>query len=445
MLFSTVLLILTPPRQDAHEGLESFSHFGLTKRQGMGGSEEDEDDCSVGSLTAAVGQDRGYGKMHSFASSANDLDQEENTMTRLNNKIHTLFLEWEKRRETAKERNQLEKQRMKKKDEKDEKSKASSLQATKATPHTSEFVTHIQNSCYKKKVALPTAGSKVALPATATATASGAGSSSYVPYPSQLRSLASLSSTRLAEYIANRAKTRLSRKSERVLSIGRMKGTEKAFHSRRLTYEQMRVLLDAIEGADERQHAALLFIIRLTDIVEVASNVELIKKMELSFECEKRMQLVASILSAEAQAEDNLNAIHQLYVKCFSIHQDIKGVVVASRKEEDDADYVRLQSIQKLKDTSFVSPKQQNSLRVKLKDFKSTISLMRRAVSDVHTALNAGFTVHLTNVRDEQDSISKWTSELKLIMIQCESVCRMRGTLTAGRPEYLVFHRLKVK
>jgi hypothetical protein len=404
----------------------------------------DDDDCSMGSLTPVA-----HGVLKNSESNiTNDSgeDSYESTMSILNKKIHTLFLDWERRRETAKERNNLEKKQHKGKNGDVTAGSSSSSSSHKATPSVSAFVTHVKNSCYKRKNPLPSSKeSDVAdkgYPKESSSSFSSP-SSSYLPYPSQMRTLAPLSSTRLDDYISSRAKTRLTRKSERVLIIDRMKGTEKAFHSRRLTCDQMKTLLAAIEGPDERQHAALLLIVRLTDVVEIEANDEILKTIELSAECDKRIKLVASILAAEARAEDHLRDIHNLYTTCFSTGQKVKDVISASKKDED-ADYLRFKSIQKLQDAPLVSPKLQSEMRSKIKDFKSDISVMRKAVSQVHTALTTGFTLHLCQVQAEQDCIAKLTAELKLVVMQCESVCRMRGTLTAGRPEYLVFHRLKV-
>mmetsp|Transcript_32433 Transcript_32433/g.60540 ORF Transcript_32433/g.60540 Transcript_32433/m.60540 type:complete len:1277 (-) Transcript_32433:168-3998(-) len=419
-----------PERQDAHEGLESFSHFGLmifstaiTHRSEIEDDADDEE-CSVGSLTAVQGQLHKTNSSVTNESGVDIDDDDDDIMTRLNKKIHNLFLDWEHRRETAKERINKEKKKQSKAQHDD------SVGTSKATPTTSPFVAQVKSSCYKKKSADGD-------------TDRGDSHSTYYPFPSQIRSLSSLSASRLDDYITNRSKTLLSRKSERVLIIERMKGTEKAFQNRRVTSGQMKTLLEAIEGPDERQHAALLLIVRLTDVVEADVMENLLRDVEVSADCEKRMRLAGSILAAEARAEDNLSAIHKLYTKCFHTGQKVKEMVRASRKDEEDADFLRLKSIQKLKDAQLVSPKLQHGLRNKMKDFKSDISMMRQAAAEVHTALTAGFTVHLTKIREEQDAIVKLDSELKLIVIHCESVCRMRGTLTAGRPEYLVFHRLK--
>ena len=427
-----VLLSINLHRQEAHEGLESFSHFGLmifstavTHRREI--EDGADDDCSVGSLTPVA-----HGLQKSLSSVTNESGDEnyEDVMTRLNRKIHTLFLDWEHRRETAKER--LLKEKKKANRNQDDDSVASTIAKS---PTTSVFVAQVKNSCYKKKLA---SGLSKDFP-------EGTSHSSYLPYPSQMRSLAPLTSSRLEDYITSRTKTLLSRKSERLLVIERMKGTEKAFHSKRVTSGQVKTLLEVIEGPDERQHAALLFIVRLTDVVETAELDSIFNQVEMTPECENRVKLVGSILSAEARAEDNLLAIHKLYSKCFAIGQKVKEVVRSSSKDDGDADYLRLKSIQKLKDSPLVSPKLQSGVRNKVKDFKSDISMMRQAVAEVHASLTTGFTVHLTKIRSEQDAIVKLGSELKLIVVQCESVCRMRGTLTAGRPEYLVFHRLKVR
>jgi hypothetical protein len=403
------------------------------QRETQAQAAEEPDDCSVGSLTAVA---HGYSKSTSSVTNDDSSSDEfcENVITRLNAKIHKLFLDWEHRRETTKERNNLEKKKLQ-----SQGSDASRSASAKATPHISAFVSHVKNSCFKRKIM-----THLGEGADESKTSSSS-SSSYLPYPSQMRTLAPLSSTRMSDYITSRTKTRLSRKSERVLIIDRMKGTEKAFQSRRMTSDQMRILMQSIEGPDERQHAALLFITKLTDVVEIETDDDFYQKLELSAECEKRVKLVASILSAEARSEDHLICIHKLYTKCFHIRQKIKEVMSEAKKgEESDSEYLQIKTIQKLKDAPLVSPKLQSGMRNQIKDFKAHISVMRQAVSEVHTSLNSGFTKYLTEVREEQDTIAKLTSELKLIVNKCESVCRMRGTLTAGRPEYLVFHRLKV-
>jgi hypothetical protein len=479
-------IYLLPARQDAHEGLESFAHFGLMifstavkhrKEIEQAAEEENDDDCSVGSLTPAMGgmDDKHSNRLLLRAFSITDSDANyDDILHRLNKKIHSLFLDWEQRRENTKERNKFEKRKVNKDKDKISNDEIASNSAT-ARKGVPVLVTIVKDSCYKQRNPSLNNSSKTpsspkndlgrsriarsnSQPELLSITDMSSSydskvdksdihsSSLYLPYPSQLRALAPLSSDRLVAYMASRAKTRVSRKSDRVVIIERMKAAEKTFHTRRLTCEQMTTLLECIEGTDEKQHAALLFITKLTDVVEVMeTSSDLFATLGLNFDCVKRVNMVGNILAAEARAENHLSAIHDLYTKSFNVGQKAKEVLnKSSLNVNEDADYLRLQSIQKLKDAPLVSPKLQSGMRNKIKDFRSDLTLVRQAVADIHSFLNAGYSLHLTRVKSEQDCIVKLTSELKLIVTQSESVCRMRGTLSSGRPEYLVFHRLKV-
>ena len=140
--------------------------------------EDDMDgECSVGSLTAVQGQ---LTKTNSSVTNESGVDiDSDDIMTRLNKKIHNLFLDWEHRRETTKERNNKEKKKLSK--PQDDESMSTS---SKATPTTSPFVAQVKSSCYKKKNGDGDSDR-------------GDTHSTFFPYPSQIRILASLSTSRL--------------------------------------------------------------------------------------------------------------------------------------------------------------------------------------------------------------------------------------------------------
>ena len=425
MTFIKLYIFCSYYRQDACDGLETFSHFGLMilstacKHSDDNKQSPDSDDCSVGSLTAVV---------HGLtASEHNDSDDNnENALTKLNAKVHSLLLEWERRREITKERNIVDKTQPK-----DSNKSVEIKSSVKSSPKISSFIVHLKNCCYKKSTSQQIRrNSDVSTP------------NPYLRYPSQMRNMAPLTEVRVSDYITSRTKTRLSRKSERVLIIERMKGTELAFQTKRMTMDQMRILLESIEGTDEKQHAALLFITRLTDVLELENNFEIYKRLDLSDECEQQVKIVGSVLSAEARAEDDLLHIHNIYTDCFAEGQKIKSITNA--KKGEDADYLRFKSIKMLKDAPVLSPKLQNEIRNEIKARKSDVSTMREALSRVHAFLKSGYSEFLSNIQKEKELIIELSRELKLIVTRNESLCRIRGMLTAGRPEYLVFHRLKV-
>jgi hypothetical protein len=84
-----------------------------------------------------------------------------------------------------------------------------------------------------------------------------------------------------------------------------MKAVEALLQRKRVTCSQTQILVGICEAEDERAHAAMLALARLTDAVEAeAPYMQLFARLRLHPEIEKRARLIVSALAAEALCEE---------------------------------------------------------------------------------------------------------------------------------------------
>jgi hypothetical protein len=253
------------------------------------------------------------------------------------------------------------------------------------------------------------------------------------PYPSQLNQLEPMTSSALSKWLAIRAKSRLSRKSDRVVKIERMTKLDQTYQKLRLTVEQFVAIMDVIDQDDEKQHALYTLIGRITDCIEL-DHYNLWGSLTLPPDDEKKANLILSALRAEAKAElfyKKINYIYELSLKHRKTGKLIstkipKGFNTASWRDTSAAT-----------DPAMVPPKS------KIAEFKQDIQTLRKLITECRGYVDEGAS-YVTDGAIEQTNAAAYTLELKKLVSKSEAVSKMKGVLSAGKPEYLVHMKLKV-
>jgi len=247
------------------------------------------------------------------------------------------------------------------------------------------------------------------------------------PFPSQLAGYEALSASALARWLAVRARSRLSRKSDRVVRMERMQKLDASFQKIRITTEQMISIMDVIDQEEEKQHALFILGTRLYDVVE-SDHYELWESLELNAELERRAKHVVKALEAEARAEHHCKCILDLKEQCVKHRKHAKTIMAKIPKGFGTSRW---------KDDFTLSPS-----KAKITELKQDVTTIRKLVAECRVIVEEG-AGHVTGAAQEQTLAAKNTLELKKLVGKSESVSKMRGVLSAGKPEYLVHTKLK--
>lgn len=249
------------------------------------------------------------------------------------------------------------------------------------------------------------------------------------PMPSQFGSLAEYPAPVLSKWLAMRAKSRLSRKSERTARMERMQKLEASFQESRLTCEQTVSIMAVVDQDDERQHALFTLVSRLTDVVE-AEDFKVWELIEVSSEVEKKGRLVVSALACEALAEQHCKDILDLLEKCDKHRKVGKNIMQKIPKGFGTAGW---------KDSDLGVPPS----TARVNELRQDVQTLRQLVGEVRVYVETG-AGHVTGAVQEQTEAANHTQELKKLVSKSQNAAKMKGALTAGKPEYLVHMKLMV-
>jgi hypothetical protein len=368
-------------RKDSRAGLNAFAQFSLASLVAI---------IKKNAVDAGAVKSASSAKPSSFYDAGSDA-----IISGLNDKIQTLSLNWERRRMEEKQREQ---------DALEEGEGGGGRARAKLAADNSTKIGHFY---YTSTLAEGEAK----------------------PLPSQLGSLTEYPATVLTKWLAMRAKSRLSRKSERTARIERMQKLEVSFQEARLTCEQAVSIMALVEQDDERQHAMFTLVSRLTDVVE-AEEFKLWELIEVSSEVEKKGRLVVSALACEALAEQHCKDILELLEVCDKHRKVGKNIMTKIPKGFGTPAW---------KDSDLgVAPS-----KARVNELKQDVQTLRQLVGEVrvHVETGAG---HVTGAVQEQTEAANYTQELKKLVGKSQSAAKMKGALTAGKPEYLVHMKLMV-
>ncbi|CAE7792209.1 unnamed protein product, partial [Symbiodinium microadriaticum] len=179
---------------------------------------------------------------------------------------------------------------------------------------------------------------------------------------------------------------------------------------------------------DEKQHAMYTLISKLTDVIE-ADDFRLWGLFEIHSDLEKKSRLVVSALACEAVAEQHCKEILDLQEICdkhISISKSISTKIPRS----------------------FGSPGWKESdigvppTKSRVNELRQDVQTLRRLVGEIRVHVESGAS-HVTGAVQEQTEAAKYTQELKKLVVKAQQAAKMKGALTAGKPEYLVYMKLK--
>jgi hypothetical protein len=375
--------------KDSRAGLNAFAQFSLSslvasiKKNTAEAAEPRERGDTVGHMSmssSALVRGQSQSRLLSF------YDTGTNSIKGLNDKINALTLAWERRRMEAMQREQdlqegITSSKPKDKDEGSNEPK-------------------IVYCSYKSDVDNKTR-----------------------PYASQLAGLEEMSASNLARWLAVRARSRLSRKSDRVVKIERMQKLEQSFLKIRFTCEQVLSIMDVIDQEDEKQHALFILTPKLTDALEAMTH-KIWQTLELSPDDEKRAMLVVSALCAEATAEQHCKSICDLQHTCIAHKRS--GKIIAAKIPSGFG-------TTRWKDPIELLPPPKS----KVTELKQDVQSIRKLIAECRAFVEDG-AAHVTGAADQQTLAANNTLELKKLVGKSEAVSKMRGVLTAGMPDKML-------
>ena len=370
-------------RKDSRAGLNAFAQFSLSSLVAIIKKHAAEAEKKNLHLSASA-------RSKHFYDAGSDA-----IISGLNDKIQTLSLNWERRRMEEKQREQ---------DALEEGDGVGNTARTKAV-HTSTKIGHFYYESLQ-----------------------ACGETVMKPFPSQFGQLEAYSAEALAKWLAMRAKSRLSRKSERTARMERMQKLETTFQDVRVTCEQVASIMAVVDQEEEKQHAMYILISKLTDVVE-ADDFKLWGAIEISSELEKKSRLVVSALGCEAIAEQHCKDILDLQDICEKQREVGKSILVKIPRGFGSPHW---------KDSDLgVTPS-----KARVNEVKQDVQTLRRLVGEVRVHVEAG-AAHVTGAVQEQTEAASYTQELKRLVAKAQQAAKMKGALTAGKPEYLVYMKLK--
>lgn len=238
------------------------------------------------------------------------------------------------------------------------------------------------------------------------------------PYPSQLNSLEPMTSSSLAKWLALRAKSRLSRKSDRVVKIERMQKLEQTFQKLRITIEQFVAIMDVIDQDDEKQHALYTLICKITDCIEL-DNYNIWSPLSLNIDDEKKANLIISAMRSEAKAEQFYKKIYYLYELTVKHRKTGKQISIKIPKGFNTPTW------KDLSDSTSIPPKS------KISELKQDIQTLRKLITECRNCIDEGAS-YVTDGAIEQTNAANLTLELKKLVSKSEAVSKMKGVLSAG-------------
>lgn len=390
--------------KDSRSGLNAFAQFSLSSlivlikqntmdpsftNQNIGKSTHDLGASTMNAAAIAAATGKSLSNLKSVQSQRKLVnsfyDTGSDSILGLNEKINALSLAWERRRMEALQREQ---------DIQEGLSMSSTNPSTNSISENSEL--KIKYSEYMSTIDQTTK-----------------------PYPSQLNSLEPMTSSALAKWLAIRAKSRLSRKSDRVVKIERMTKLDQTFQKLRITIEQFVAIMDVIDQDDEKQHALYTLIGRITDCIEL-EHYNLWGPLTLAIDDEKKANLIISALKSEAKAELFYKKINYIYE--LSLKHRKTGKLISTKIPKG----FNYQTWKDMNDPSLLPPKS------KIGELKQDIQTLRKLINECRLYVDEGAS-YVTDGAIEQTNAANYTLELKKLVSKSETVSKMKGVLSAGK------------